>query len=353
MVINNGFKFSNLTGDCFIENGTLVCESWHIVQVYDASTENRVLLDALAVNYEHDKDIINFTKKYGPLIAWSLSSVSENDFQLLHNAIETESYQAFKNNHFGRYDINLFRNIFIRLQDLVNLITAYKQKDFPNMLHYCLTLILNAPAQSNNEYNQNATADFSTDFESAKELLNDKPLIKIIKDFINTPNIYSVTEHELEVPFFIKLLLNTCTLCEKQNLSVENIVDTKLDSDITLYIKQISDFTSTLQICSGIIIADEINFVVCNIKPFFRIQSNGDFLGDWIIPDLISALYLDIFLKNANSILLKKCSNPTCSEYFETTIENTSKKYCSTRCAQLMAKRKQREREKEKKTKFS
>lgn len=347
MVINNGFKFSNITGDCYVENDTLICEGKQIIRVYDFVIENRVLLDALNVNYKYNGDIVNFTQKYGPLLDWSYSVISDSDSSELDNAFENNNFEKIDRNLSGRYDINLFQNIFARLQDLVNLISAYKQKNTANMLRYCLLLLLNAPAQTVDEYHQNSTADFSDEFAISKEKMSDRPLLEAIKAFINTPDIFSVKYHDLEVPFFIELLWRTCSLCDNMSISIEDIINSKTNAS-DLFLMQDTDFQATLHTCTGIIIADEINFAVCDVKPYLRVLSNGDFKGDWIIPDLVSAIYMDIFLKNANSILLKKCENPTCGEYFETTIENTTKKYCSARCAQLMAKRKQREREKAK-----
>jgi len=346
MVINNGFKFSNITGDCYIENDTLVCEGRQLVRIYDFAIENKILLDALSVNYERNEDIVCFTQKYGPLLNWSFSLISESDFGKLDKKFEHGSFEELKRKQFGRFDINLFRNIFARLQNLVNLISAYKQENILSMLRYCLLLLLSPPAQTVDENHQNATVDFSEDFTMSKGIEGDKPLLDAIRDFINTSNVSCVNQYDLEISFFMELLSNIYTICNNNSISVENIIDCKTDIN-ELPAIQNPDFKNILHTCAGIVIADEINFVVCDVKPYFRVLNN-DFKGDWIIPDLLSAIYMDIFLKNANSVLLKRCENPTCGEYFETTIENTTKKYCSARCAQLMAKRKQREREKAK-----
>ena len=351
MIINNGFKFTNIVGDCYLENNTLICKGDQIVRVYDFVTKNRVLLDALAINAKNNKDIVYFTQKYGPLVKWSLSVTPEDDNdESLFQIGKEYTIDEFEKKYYGRFDIKLFECHFMRLQELVNLISAYKQKKYANMLCSCLFLLSNTPAKKIEKYNRNATTDFSQNFELAiSDLSPDYTLLEIVEPFIKRRTMYYDKSWELENSFFIDLISNTCTVCQDNSIPLEKIIGAKDVTTIAPLIENSPALISAIQLCSGIIISDEINFVVRDVKPYFRILSDGTFKGDWIIPDLLSALYMDIFLKNASSVLLKKCENPTCGEYFETTLENTAKKYCSTRCAQLMAKRKQREREKSKK----
>ena len=72
---------------------------------------------------------------------------------------------------------------------------------------------------------------------------------------------------------------------------------------------------------------------------------NGQFLPNLQISSLMQAMYLELFFKITPYTNLRKCANPTCNAFFEVSRDNSKRMYCSTRCAQLMAKRKQRERE--------
>ena len=69
----------------------------------------------------------------------------------------------------------------------------------------------------------------------------------------------------------------------------------------------------------------------------------------WIANNLLSAMYFEIFIAMNNGKNIRKCANKTCSNYFEVYGNDTRKIYCSTKCAQSEAKRKQRRREKEQK----
>ena len=91
-----------------------------------------------------------------------------------------------------------------------------------------------------------------------------------------------------------------------------------------------------------------INFLNSQLRDIFpEIKyENGELIGDWQVRDLLSAMYLEIFLSLSPNNKLKKCANPSCNGYFEVGKSNSRKIYCSQRCAMLMAKRKQRERDK-------
>ena len=51
----------------------------------------------------------------------------------------------------------------------------------------------------------------------------------------------------------------------------------------------------------------------------------------WKLPNLLSALYFSIYYKNTNC-LYRKCENINCSQFFEVSKTNHSKKYCCTAC---------------------
>ena len=93
------------------------------------------------------------------------------------------------------------------------------------------------------------------------------------------------------------------------------------------------------------IIKKEIDYGVRRITPSY---DSNQLIGGWNFPDLISALYFSIFFLNPNFTIVKKCENPTCSNYY--TILNTDKRkmYCGIRCANAVSQRKARIRKGEK-----
>jgi len=89
-----------------------------------------------------------------------------------------------------------------------------------------------------------------------------------------------------------------------------------------------------------LVIKDEIDYHTKLITPVYDLASMA---GSWKIPNLITAIYFSIFFLNPNFTLIKKCTNPTCDEYFDVLNSNKKKIYCSPRCANIMSQRKYRE----------
>ena len=92
-------------------------------------------------------------------------------------------------------------------------------------------------------------------------------------------------------------------------------------------------------------LSDFFNWELSFIHPEMTFE-NGEFLPNLKISSLLQAMYVELFFRITPYTNLRKCANPTCNAFFEVARDNSKKIYCSTRCAQLMAKRKQREREK-------
>ena len=83
------------------------------------------------------------------------------------------------------------------------------------------------------------------------------------------------------------------------------------------------------------------------VNPYMEIVG-GVISPNLRVRSLWQAINLQLFCKMHPYNGIRKCANPTCRNYFNVPAENKRRIYCSKRCAQLMAKRKQREREKQK-----
>jgi preprotein translocase subunit Sss1 len=107
-----------------------------------------------------------------------------------------------------------------------------------------------------------------------------------------------------------------------------------------LSIRPNEDEIKTIINAAQLVIKAEIDYHTSLISPVYDLES---MIGTWQIPNLITAIYFAIFFLNPNFTLIKKCANPTCDEYFDVLNSNKRKKYCSTRCSNIMSQRKYRE----------
>lgn len=64
-------------------------------------------------------------------------------------------------------------------------------------------------------------------------------------------------------------------------------------------------------------------------------------------PSLFSAMLLAVCRQITNSKIIRRCQNPTCGKYFETTASKTNIRYCCIECGAVVRKRRQRTRQKE------
>lgn len=107
-----------------------------------------------------------------------------------------------------------------------------------------------------------------------------------------------------------------------------------------LSIRPNEDEIKTIIKAAKLIIKAEIDYHTSLISPVYDLES---MIGTWQIPNLITAIYFAIFFLNPNFTLIKKCANPKCDKYFDVLNSNKRKKYCSTRCSNIMSQRKYRE----------
>ncbi len=78
-----------------------------------------------------------------------------------------------------------------------------------------------------------------------------------------------------------------------------------------------------------IILSQEINHNISQMRPFY---SPLKLEGSWRAPSLLTALYFSIFYRNPNTVIYRKCANPSCHNYFSVNTTNGRKKYCCDEC---------------------
>lgn len=274
-----------------------------VKKVYDSKDNDKLLKRVLAIDTNSEESVLDFLNEYG---LFSRTKV------LIARAAYNRTTDIYM-----EYDIII--NTILRVKNLVNLISAYKRKNAVDTT-FALTELI---------FMDTYTISFNDELngyiiEGCDKLFNQLLNLEVggifIEDFLDLLNKF-------------EKMTDTCRTFENDN------------EEICYELSQ--DEKANLIIVSETVIAYEINtnikncsnFVYCtggNIELYSRIDS------------LISAIYMEICMINQNSTVLRKCANPTCNNYFETTAENTKKIYCCSNCATMVAKRKYRRRLKNK-----
>lgn len=362
MVINNGFNFTNAVFEnCWIEKDKIMFSgNYNFIKIYNTFSTENVLLDFLSINIENDNSILNFITKYGfilNIISTNNDSssatvgihidddlIQEKNIELNGNKVSINlSPMINKKQFYFTHDLFVFKHYHARIKSTVELMAAIKSKELSTILINTLFLALDQqPLEMDLQYSKSYSLSCDLDFFSS--MLNKTSQAK--QEQINSA-LQSLIEpqNDLVFPFFIEILHELKNICRIEAITNEEKIIFNKDIDLItdLLPSQICD---SLIILAREIVRSEINLNLTSVTPILTIDNANNFNGTWLIPNLLSALYLDIYLKQSNNTIYKKCNNPTCDLFFEVTPDNTVKKYCSTRCAQLMAKRKQRERDK-------
>lgn len=88
-------------------------------------------------------------------------------------------------------------------------------------------------------------------------------------------------------------------------------------------------------------ISQEINYNIQNIK---AIYNPNTLEPSWKAKNLLSALYFSLFYMRPDSEILRKCANPSCSNYFKVKTSNSRKIYCCDKCRDAKNQRDHRKR---------
>lgn len=104
----------------------------------------------------------------------------------------------------------------------------------------------------------------------------------------------------------------------------EPIFPSELYSDLYKDEKMLSSLISI----SKQLILEIFSSELSSVQPVYDVEHMKP---SWKLPDLLSALYFSIYYKNTNC-LYRKCENINCSQFFEVSKTNHSKKYCCIAC---------------------
>ena len=347
MVINDAFTFANQVREYYLETKTTqygeLCPPFSIIKstgptrsiVYDFENHN-ALIEILSINSSDEQAIFNYISKFG----WLFNEEDEVDHV-------NESFES-------AIDVNDAAAVILSLQSLVNLITSIQNKDFIGMITYVSTLLL-SEIWPDDYYIESFSALFyeiSRHLEYYGEDIPSSTNLKLnqIIDYMVGFSDDDKSESGFAQPKYDRCLsllgfINKCfdiNLIEQHNLGA---FKTDVINNIDIFPCEAIDLLKSVCVYT---IEAELNNALFYINPRIKISNTGKLTGGWNISDLYSALYLDIYLSYTSEKIFRKCANPTCNQYFEVDPGDTRKKYCSIRCAQLMAKRKQRERDKNK-----
>ncbi|MGV8979918.1 hypothetical protein [Clostridium sp.] len=104
-----------------------------------------------------------------------------------------------------------------------------------------------------------------------------------------------------------------------------------------------------------IVMTNEINQQIVRVTPYLAHDNFQEFMnaptikskGHWSAPDLLSAMYVMIYMDFVEGKMVRKCRNETCTKPpFEIYGNDTRKIYCSPKCANTQCKRESRRRRK-------
>lgn len=339
MVINDGFVFTNQVREYYLEtkesqNGenfssfNIIKSTGSIKNVTYNLSDHAALIDILSVNISDDRAILNYISKYGPLFL---------------DEAETDGASE------EVIDISHIKSIVFLLQCLVNLITSLQNQDDIGMI-VNVSLLLLTKTPFDERYAVCFRRWFNDQIKDNYVSVSDEPNLKQSIDYIikllNSKS-KKIWLYLPEYDYCISLINYINNYFDVKFIEQHNLhgFRTNIINNISTFPREALDILKSVCIYAT---ETELNNALYYINPRIKVMSNGKLTGDWYISNLYIALCLDIYLSFASDKTFRKCSNPTCNKYFEVDPGDTRKKYCSTRCAQLMAKRKQREREKNK-----
>jgi hypothetical protein len=208
---------------------------------------------------------------------------------------------------------------------------------------------------------KNKESDDSTEDNSSIKQLD---LVEALKKYVETPAREKISDIKTEITR-MRLIL---TLWESLSFRDIDSID-KNTLELWIFGKDentkqhlINDFAKSQTYEQALffakqIITGEINKQINHVRPYLSNDSVHDFLknpskalkGYWNCPDLLSAMYIMIYMDFVQGKMIRKCKNETCSEWFEIYGNDDRKIYCTSKCANTQGKREARRVKKESK----
>lgn len=393
MLLNTGFTYKNTKGTYTIRTQPDTAADYYYVKgkkksdqiiaatyeyglntVYANSnaSEESVALRFAGINIHKDKEIIDFCNAYGLIYVNEIDADENNDY-LFMNAEKDSVQKPLSDIGGGCLFLDDFRREIIRMRKILTLYDALNTKNLKTVIEVLSWFCFDnyeefddeelQPAFESQRFN-NAFREFVANEEASEISEEYKTLSDTIRLFLKeveddhhqaemAPNSDGIRMYSIEYPdmyhttwqalhsLFIKLL-NIVDITSIGPLG-DVIFSRELSEEDVLEICPNSDYSFKL---GKAFLSDCFNTELMWVHPEMTFE-NGQFLPNLRISSLMQAMYVELFFKITPYTNLRKCANPTCNAFFEVSRDNSKKMYCGTRCAQLMAKRKQRERERD------
>lgn len=386
MVVNRGFSFSNIVGmyaikdkksDYMIRDTDLIISAIYpgnLKKLYSQNSyeEGSLAYEFSSIDTDNVEEIIRFCNKYGLLYSNRLIANKTNNYIFLktYKSIFSEAVPDFMPDELA---LDTFIEEVITMRRLINLKVALDANDSVDILTHLLSLLL-CYTEKTREPGNTETECFNSLFYEYIRQNYDVHLVCIMKqedvyeddlnDFLSDLNKYAHADKAdrwLQLPLKLEeyKYMNNCTWQNYHDIITNLLKEVSISSNDELseiyFSKPLSkELLSScgitdimLQRAAVTCLADHFNSQTMLITPELRYE-NEQLTSDWKITSLLEAMYMELAVSFAPNTQIKKCANPTCNNFFDVGIGNSRKIYCSSRCAMLMAKRKQRERDKQK-----
>ena len=387
MVVYRGFSFSNFIGEYTITNPhssnykpellsdishdenyqfytiDASFESCKLTEIYSLKTysEESIALEFAAIDIKSIQSILKFCQKYGLVCSDRLLNNNTTDY-IFFNRTKEEFAPVVPKNERDSISLNIFCSYVIEMQQLLKLLSGINESNYTAIIE-ALALFSYHSADLHFFINEcpsyfdydNFRSHFNGYIRSnaLENLLFQDKIDAYIHELENYIHLHDDFEYEFDYEYdfvlhcegqeLITLFQNLSRIVSIENVSEDGHVTFNHELTNELISQNLN--TDRLLLLANSFTINFLNSQLRDIFPEIRYE-NGEIIGDWQVRDLLSAMYLEIFLSLSPNNKLKKCANPTCNGYFEVGRGDTRKMYCSQRCAMLMAKRKQRERDK-------
>ena len=343
-------------------------EELGLISVYPRSAfdDNSVLMQFAALDVTNIDSLVEFCNKYGLPQNIKMSATYDTDYIFNHvtrqeSYLDTDVDIPFSPHHDPSISLEDITDQIISFRNILALNVAIESKNYSEIVDIITYSAVCEYPYSRWPYNSELTR-FNTEFREALSLFPEKQpktLNKKIERFIDgikqdtyetetEPRYdgdysYPQYKHKMwqNVVLFLETLIKTYKI-KGFTRDGHTIFNTPVDPA-----KLFSDNYSSdnLIILARAALVDMINSKLSDIYPEMVFE-DGILKPEWHLSSLSSAMATEMYTMFTPYARIKKCSNPTCKMYFNTTTENSRKIYCSTSCAQTMAKRMQRAREK-------
>ena len=384
MVVNKGFSFRNLVGtyafstDSSLTNATIPDES--IVTTYPGSLkqlysqnsyeEGSIAYEFASIDTDSKESILNFCSKYGLLSTNRIMSNTTNDYIFFKKEKSIFSEVVPEDEPDQIYLISFIRDVLM-MRRILSLKASLDSNDSVSILNNLINILLSYRDDSEiNLYSETEHFNFYF-YQELRDINNDEfipefdlaTFNQIIREHLNTLNDFVHLNNTSE--YFDQLSeinyqdMYHCTwqnyhsilskLQEKVVFHInEHLTNIQIVPALTQELIDSANITEKeIRNAAITCISDTLNSQTTLITPDMRYE-HGQLTTDWNISSLLEAMYMELVVTFTPNTQIKKCANPTCNSFFDVGIGNSRKIYCSTRCATLMAKRKQRERDKKK-----